>query len=554
MIKSPLIKSLYLVLIHTSSLSLVWAIPNTSPNKTRGIIDQVTLFADRAEVTRVLPFKCAKSAKGVRVTFDDLPPTLDQRTLRGVVSGQAQVIGVSKNTRPLMGGEEVGDRARLLRDQENNISLKERVINDAQQLVQEEMKQLDQRASVLSGSINRGLSTSKINVKRWSRALDYLKLNRTKLLNRQLEHQRELKKLQLERERLNRTRQKIKTRPKDHTLFAIISLKCLRAEVGKVKLSYVIPSATWKPEYDLRLTSKSKKKVGSGRVEMNIGAIIRQSTGEDWKNVQVFLSTAEPKLGASAPQIASLQIRGQEKKTQKVLVQAQEDRKQLNTGRTAHTKTSTDTSTPFEDRGQSFILKLPHRMTILADGHQYWSPVHTFKTKADLSLMTIPKLSPHVFQMVHFSNPAPHPLLSGVAHIYRSGTYIGDASFEYKGEGEKIEVSLGIESSLKVVRTSLLNKNQEASLFSSDRTLIRSYQVEVLNQSRQSLVVDVRENLPVSKVKDLQVELDKEKTTKGYKLDKYRGFLDWSLKLKSGKSKRVNFSYRVKIPESWKIR
>ena len=552
--KGILIKSLSLISLHLSSLSLAGAAPKASSEReTQSTIDQVILFADRAEITRTLPYKCARKGEGIGVIFDDLPSTIDRRTLRGAVNGRAQVIGVSNNTRPLTGGEEVGARARTLRDLQYKLSLKARALKDAQLLAQDERKRLDHQASVLSASMNRGLSTSKVNIKGWSAALDYLKVNRTKLLNRQLKHKREFREIQLEQERLKSLFPKISADPKDHSIFAIISLKCVQAERGVARLSYVIPGGTWRPEYTLRLSSKSKQKVGRGQLEMNVGASIRQSTGEDWTNVRVLLSTAEPKLGASAPKIDTLKIRGRESDAQKVLVQAQEDRKQLSVGGTAQLKSPTDTSTPFEDRGQSFVLKLPRRMTILADGQSYWTPVHTYKTTADLSLLTIPKLSPYVFQMARFSNPAPHPLLSGLTHIYRAGAYIGDGSLEYKGEGEDIEISLGIDSSLKVTRASLLKKDREGGVLSSDRTLIRSYQVEVSSQSRQSLVVNVRENIPISKVRELEVEVDQNNTTRGYKFDKYRGFLDWSLKLKPRQSKRVKLYYHVKVPQSWTL-
>src|SRR5207248_3289158 len=96
-----------------------------------------------------------------------------------------------------------------------------------------------------------------------------------------------------------------------------------------------------------------------------------------------------------------------------------------------------------DDRGQSFLLTIPGKATVIADGRPYWMPVDVVSTDADARLVTVPKLRPYVYRMAKLANPASYPLLAGKLHTYRGGSYVGDTWLEYKGLREPIEASLG---------------------------------------------------------------------------------------------------------------
>ena len=55
-----------------------------------------------------------------------------------------------------------------------------------------------------------------------------------------------------------------------------------------VSVSYLVPGASWTPSYDLRIDS------GQNKATLTYSAMVKQQTGEDWKNVRLTLSTAQP--------------------------------------------------------------------------------------------------------------------------------------------------------------------------------------------------------------------------------------------------------------------
>lgn len=69
-----------------------------------------------------------------------------------------------------------------------------------------------------------------------------------------------------------------------------------------VELDYRVPGARWAPQYQIRLAGDG------GAAEVVLRAAVIQATGEDWRGVQLELSTASPQRIASRPTLMALRI------------------------------------------------------------------------------------------------------------------------------------------------------------------------------------------------------------------------------------------------------
>src|SRR5215471_545842 len=84
---------------------------------------------------------------------------------------------------------------------------------------------------------------------------------------------------------------------------AVIVVDKTNNAAGKVRLNYLVSSAGWRPQYRFRAGKEEKEGV---QLEYLAGVI--QQTGEDWGNVKVTLSTAQPMLNAAPPDLRVLQV------------------------------------------------------------------------------------------------------------------------------------------------------------------------------------------------------------------------------------------------------
>ncbi len=513
-----------------------------------GTVNRVVVYADRAEVTRSMFLTC-KNAKADAV-FERLPTTIDVRTLRAEASGKAKAIGTSSRVVALE--ENRDERVAKLRVDLRKIDGRIRKLQDERNAIDMRMQGLGNYSSYFQQLVTEQARSAKPDISLWSKVLDTFRKQRLDAADQQRKLTVSLRKLNRERELIQRNIQTLAPSSVAEGLRVQVSVDCKGEQRPRVDLSYVVPGATWHPEYDLRFVPIGASRVGRGRAELTVGAVVQQSTGEDWSDVKLLLSTAKPKLGAQAPYPARIMVDGHKAGEQKVLVQAMEKRDKLH-GSAAETQGG-PRSASLEDRGQSFVLTLPRKVTVHSDGRPYWMPVDVISTRAEAKLVTVPKLSRFVYQVVQLKNPAPYPLLAGRVHSYRKGSFVGDAYLEYKAAGEPMEVSLGVDELLKVERRPLKDSDSKPGAFSSTRKLEQSWWIQVTNTAKRMERVEVRESIPVSKIEDVKVELNKDKTTKGYDLDSHRGFITWSLDIARGGKKNVQLSYTIKLPDDWKVR
>ncbi len=70
---------------------------------------------------------------------------------------------------------------------------------------------------------------------------------------------------------------------------------------GRVRLNYLVGAVAWRPEYKLRAGKVDED------VQVNYLANLQQQSGEDWSQVDLTLSTAQPMLNAAPPELAMLE-------------------------------------------------------------------------------------------------------------------------------------------------------------------------------------------------------------------------------------------------------
>ncbi len=512
-----------------------------------GDITEVTVFSDRAEVTRTAKAPCNNAGRA-EVEFPPLPVTLDSRTLRAEATGRARAVGVSSRRTNVT---ETQDEARKkLEEQIEAIDAEVRELNDAQTESDERARATQGFTSYYKSVVGEAIRDPRGEASKWKAAVDFLvaEIERERLAS--VERGVKQRELQRQRTTLAQELARLGGGGGREVIEARVAVVCEGENAPSVKLSYVVPGATWRPEYDLRFDAKASSGTGAGKISLTVGAIVTQSTGEDWTDAKIAMSTSKPRLGSSAPLPAALYIDGHEAGDEKVLVSGQEERKSLAGGNVKDAAGPDKVS--LEDHGRTFTLEFPHRATVRADGRPYWMPVDRVTGKGEAQLVAVPKLSRYVYLALAFDNPARFPLLEGTVHLYRGGTWVGDAPMTYRAPSEPIELSLGVDESFLVDRFDLREADQTSSFFGGTRRYERRYRTTIENRSATKAKIEIREHIPVSKDEDIEVTLDAA-TSKGHTFDKVRGFVTFELAVAANQSASSDLAYTIALPKDWKV-
>jgi hypothetical protein len=84
---------------------------------------------------------------------------------------------------------------------------------------------------------------------------------------------------------------------------AVVVVDKVNNGAGKVRLNYLVTSASWRPQYKFRAGKTTKDPV-----LVEYLAAVMQQTGEDWERVGITLSTAQPMLNATPPDLHALAV------------------------------------------------------------------------------------------------------------------------------------------------------------------------------------------------------------------------------------------------------
>uniref|UniRef100_A0A2C9KWG3 DUF4139 domain-containing protein n=1 Tax=Biomphalaria glabrata TaxID=6526 RepID=A0A2C9KWG3_BIOGL len=82
----------------------------------------------------------------------------------------------------------------------------------------------------------------------------------------------------------------------------IVVLEAEKEDKVYLVVSYVVMGASWIPSYDLRMFTEE------GSLKIFYYGLIYQNSGEDWNDVKLYLSTAEPSVGGTIPNLPMTQL------------------------------------------------------------------------------------------------------------------------------------------------------------------------------------------------------------------------------------------------------
>jgi uncharacterized protein (TIGR02231 family) len=293
-----------------------------------------------------------------------------------------------------------------------------------------------------------------------------------------------------------------------------------------LRVDYAVPGACWRPCHTARLSEAS----GRAQVEVDTDASVWQNTGEDWRDVELVLSTERVSLGVEPPRLASDVLRAV-KRSDQVVVEAREqeiDTTGLGQGEGAARAIAAELP-GIDDGGEVRTWHSADRASIPSDGRPYRVRLGSFRTDAELELCAFPELSHTVLLKSTQENRAAAPLLAGPVDLLRDSGLCGRTSIRYVAPGERFELGWGPDADLRVSRESeaLDEKSRMLSAWSVRRTLVR---IKLSNLGGESRRVTVTERLPVSEVEKVRISVDPERVT-GRRRPDENGFLRWPVAL-----------------------
>lgn len=270
-------------------LSLPLSAQNPKEQKIKTEVSEATVFINGAQVLRKKSIYLPEGRSTLK--FVDLSPYVDAKSVQVKLTGEAMVLGINYQTNT----EEAIKK--LSTDKENELDKRMEEVTGQivkakidKELVQDEIAFLNENKKI--GGANTGVSLMTLK-----ETANYYRERMTSLKTRDAELAKKIRELETE-QRLIRTmydqESGEKPSPKGEV---VVEIDTKRAANASVELTYYVRKASWYPSYDIRAINIDKP------IDLLYKANIQQNTKEDWNNVKLTISSADPKLGNVAPRL-----------------------------------------------------------------------------------------------------------------------------------------------------------------------------------------------------------------------------------------------------------
>lgn len=261
-------------------------------------VSAVTVYADRALITRTSDVTLSPGLNTVE--FDGLPVALADQSLR--VSGEAEsdvkILDVQIKT--VFIDTISNEHVQELYNRLSSLKNEEQILAKKKDVLAAEMALVDSLRIYYARSAQGG--ATKNSYEDWTKMIEFLEKTMNSINEKTLDIE---SKLQDVRNRITSVQAEIRqtqSYPKKSEKHIVVTLSSDRTGGTTLYLSYVIGGASWTPLYEVRASS------GNKTMELTYSGMVRQTTGEDWKDVSVSLSTAQPTAGGMPPVLPPWQV------------------------------------------------------------------------------------------------------------------------------------------------------------------------------------------------------------------------------------------------------
>ncbi len=315
-----------------------------------------------------------------------------------------------------------------------------------------------------------------------------------------------------------------------------------------VDVSYMIANAGWVPSYDLRSTT------AAAPVQLTYKANVFQTSGEDWDNVKLKLSTSNPNRSNIKPALPPWYINYY---TAQRETKIPTGARSTSTGNTSISDVELDAikkdmneMTPAQSAANysqlvetmanvMFEISLPY--SIPSDGATHIVSVKTSNLPATYYHYLVPKIESEAFLLAKVTGWEELNLLPGSANVFYEGTFVGETVLNPAVINDTLDLAFGRDNGITVTRTKLPVKESNK-LIGNDITKTITYELRMKNNKSKALNLVVEDQIPLSQNQGIKVEM-KDAGKADYNTQ--TGLLKWNLSVNSKEYKTLKFSYEV---------
>lgn len=328
-----------------------------------------------------------------------------------------------------------------------------------------------------------------------------------------------------------------------------VSVRTASRVPSSIKLHYQVQGAGWEPTYQARLNTNSE--------QLNIiaSAIIAQQTGENWTNVPVTLSTANPNQRATGrlPHVPRLSLYEENQKVHRVtpmeeslpaVVSAKEG--YSDDSRAPNMAPLPNFTVSSQNKNGIIEYRLPQRVTIPSGGRRVRTVIGEQSGSSKLWVRSTPSVETAAYWYASAPFLTPE-WVDGSLQLYRDDNYVGQSRYNYQMLKEQ-GIGFGRDPSMMVKALSNEDKQGEKGVLNRTQTLTTTQAYEFTNQHNRPVRLQVLGSEPISRDDSLKVAVTHTPPVTERNWNDNQGMVAWEFNVPSKQSQVIRTTSQISYP------
>jgi uncharacterized protein (TIGR02231 family) len=524
-------------------------------------ITAVTVYTDRALVTRQGTINLTGTERELIVS--NLPTTLDPESVRVSGKGSVNVKLQGVTTDRQYTTEPVADRIAQLTAQIDSLGADKRRLQSQIDTLKLQSNFIQGLREKTQESFSRSLARQQIGLEDTQNFIDFIGTKTTEyavagedLRQQQQQIDKQLQSLRLQLE-------EVETPYSKESFEITVSIEPAGAGDFQLELSYVVDRAHWTPLYDLRVQSTSKT------IQLNYLAEIVQTTGEDWTNVSLILSTAKPGLGTLPPKLDPwyIDIPAPMMMRQRSLSVKSAQMMEFSAAAPASMSAGgsfdeySESPAPIEYAAETVVAEISQQGSVVtfqlggggnipSDGNPHKVTIFNDNFPCQFEYIAMPRLVSFAYLQAKAKNrPDGATLLPGKANIFRDDVFVGTSNLENTAPGQELKLNLGIDEGIKIDRE-LSERQVDKTFLAGNRRITYAYRLSVTNLLNVPTHIQINDQIPHSRTEQIKIKLIKiNPQIQPGEL----GRLVWELDLSANNKTEIYYQFSIEHPEGIQV-
>ncbi len=536
-------------------------------------IDEVKLYLTAGQMTHEQDIKLAQGRN--KLIFSGISAYADPQSIQFSAESDYSLVSVSTEM-DFLAAEEFNPRISVLKDSLESLQ-------DEQQFVSDELDSYLAEKAVLNTNRDLGGGNQSLTVAQIREAADFYR-KRTLAINKEIsklkKKQRNLG-VQIEDTRYQLVELNYNENQRSNQV--IVLLDAATSTTMKSTLRYLVSDCGWAATYDL-----SADDLNQG-INLKYKAQVYNNTGNDWSDVKLTLSTADPNLSAAHPELSpwylnrynpgtkssgkkyyapeSNQVDFRQQAISNINqaneraydnyyvqgeLQEQKNRFDDNNFKLMQQKTVGNQGVKLinieiSELTTEFDIEAP--FSCPADAKPYMVNVKDMDIPATFSHITVPKLDRAAFLLAHIADWQELELIPGPTNVYFGGQYVGMSRIDTRNVSDTLSLSFGRDEKVVVMRK-LKKEMSTKRVAGNTKKESYLYEIAVRNNRSAPIRIEVFDQVPISQSNDISVLVDE--ISEGEQ-DALTGEVKWKLDIPPAGVQGKEIGYTVKYPKNANI-